>query len=129
MSVTYFPVVFCLIPSNLIVKKVGAKTYLPIIMVLFGGIGMCTAACRNSSELFAARFFLGFPESGVFPASIIYFSFWYKPVERAARIGAFYSATALASGCSGFLAVGIDKVRYPNPEMEASAYDLAPLLC
>jgi MFS family permease len=72
---------------------------------------MCIAASRNSAGLFATRFFLGFPESGVVPCSVLYFSFWYKPVERAWRIGVFHSANALAAGCSGFLAVGIDKVR------------------
>ncbi|KAK7980273.1 hypothetical protein PG989_012730 [Apiospora arundinis] len=110
VAITYFPVVFFLIPSNVIVKKVSAKTYLPIIMALFGGVVMCMAACQSASNLFAVRFFLGVPESGVMPASILYFSFWYKPVERAWRIGVFYSATALAGGCSGFLAVGIDKL-------------------
>ena len=44
------------------------------------------------------------------PAGILYFGFWYKPVERAWRIGAFHSSNALAAGASGFLAVGIDKV-------------------
>lgn len=71
---------------------------------------MCIAACHNAAGLFVTRFFLGFPESGVVPASILYFSFWYKPVERAWRIGVFHSSNALASGVSGFLAVGIDRV-------------------
>ncbi|KAK8038687.1 hypothetical protein PG993_007098 [Apiospora rasikravindrae] len=109
VSVTYFPVLFFIIPSNLIIKRVGAKRFLPIIMILFGAISMCIAACKTSAGLLTARFFLGFPESGVVPACIIYFSFWYKPVERAWRVGVFYSANALGSGCSGFLAVGIDK--------------------
>ena len=71
---------------------------------------MCIAACTNRAGLFAARFFLGFPESGVVPACVLYFSFWYKPVERAWRIGFFHSSNALAAGVSGFVSVGIDNV-------------------
>lgn len=40
----------------------------------------------------------------------MYFSFWYKPSERALRIGIFHAANSLASGVGGFLAVGIDKL-------------------
>lgn len=40
----------------------------------------------------------------------MYFSFWYKPHERAWRIGVFHAANALASGVGGFLAVAIDHV-------------------
>jgi MFS family permease len=38
----------------------------------------------------------------------MYFSFWYKPSERALRIGIFHAANALASGVGGFIAVGVD---------------------
>ncbi|KAK8087373.1 hypothetical protein PG994_002347 [Apiospora phragmitis] len=110
VSIAYFPVLFFIVPSNLVVKKFNAKRYLPIIMILFGGISMCIAASTNSESLLVSRFFLGFPESGVVPACMIYFSFWYKPVERAWRIGVFYSANALASGSSGFLAVRLSKL-------------------
>ncbi|KAK8133515.1 hypothetical protein PG984_005527 [Apiospora sp. TS-2023a] len=110
VSVTYISVMFFIIPSNLIIKRVNAKRYLPVVMVLFGTISMCMATSKSSASLFAARFFLGFPESGVVPACILYFSFWYKPVERAWRVGVFFSANALSAGCSGFIAVGIDKL-------------------
>ncbi|KAK7977042.1 hypothetical protein PG988_004532 [Apiospora saccharicola] len=97
VSVTYISVLFFIIPSNLIMKKVSAKRYLPVVMVLFGTISICIAASRSSASLFAARFFLGFPEPGV-------------PVERAWRVGVFFSANAFSAGCSGFIAVGIDRL-------------------
>lgn len=40
----------------------------------------------------------------------MYFSFWYKPSERALRIGLFHAANALASGVGGFIAVGVDRI-------------------
>lgn len=98
-----------LMPSNLIMKKVSGKVYFPIIMVLFGAVVCCIAAVKNDAGLLAARFFLGVPESGVVPACIMFFSFWYKPSERALRIGIFHAANSLASGVGGFIAVGVDR--------------------
>lgn len=114
VSVTYFMVTVLLIPSNLLMKRFSGKFYFPVIMILWGIIVMCIGAVKNKAGLFAARFFLGVPESGVVPACIMYFSFWYKPHERAWRIGIFHAANALASGVGGFLAVGIDNVSIQN---------------
>ena len=110
VSITYFMVTALLIPSNLLMKKFSGKRYFPVIMIGFGTVVCCISSVKNASGLLAARFFLGFPESGVVPASIMYFSFWYKPSERAFRIGIFHAANALASGIGGFLAVGVDRI-------------------
>lgn len=40
----------------------------------------------------------------------MYFSFWYKPSERALRIGIFHAANSLASGVGGFIAVGVNRI-------------------
>ena len=40
----------------------------------------------------------------------MYFSFWYKPSERALRIGIFHAANALASGVGAFIAVGVNRI-------------------
>ena len=91
-------------------KKVSGKLYFPCVMVGFGLIVMCVAAVKNAAGLLTARFFLGVPESGVVPACIMYFSFWYKPSERAWRIGVFHAANSLASGVGGFLSIGVDRL-------------------
>jgi len=52
------------------------------------------------------------------PCCIMYFSFWYKPSERAFRIAVFHSANALASAVSGFLAIAINNVS-GNPKRAA----------
>lgn len=118
ISVTYFMVTTLLIPSNLLMKKISGKNYFPLIMILFGGIVCCIAAVQNDAGLLAARFFLGVPEAGVVPATIMYFSFWYKPSERAFRIGIFHASNSLASGVGGFIANGVDKVSYHFSKIE-----------
>ncbi|KAK4938214.1 hypothetical protein LTR10_021287 [Elasticomyces elasticus] len=88
----------------------GTKDSFEESLHLKGTIVMTIAAVKNIQGLLTARFFLGIPEAGVVPTSIMYFSFWYKPTERALRIGIFHAANSLASGVGGFLAVAIDKL-------------------
>jgi MFS family permease len=99
-----------LLPSNLLMKTVSGKRYFPCVMIGFGLVVASISAVKNAAGLLTARFFLGIPESGVVPACIMYFSFWYKPSERAWRIGIFHAANSLASGVGGFLAIGIDNL-------------------
>jgi MFS family permease len=110
VSITYVSVTLLLLPSNILMKKISAKNYFPIIMVLWGAIVMAIAGAKSKGGLYAARFFLGIPEAGVVPCCVMYFSFWYKPTERAVRLGIFHSANSLALACSGFAAIGIDHV-------------------
>jgi sugar phosphate permease len=110
VSVTYFSVTALLIPANLLMKKISAKVYFPMIMILWGVIVMSIAGVKSAAGLLTARFFLGVPEAGVVPATIMYFTFWYKPSERAIRIGIFHSANSLALAVSGFAAIGINRV-------------------
>jgi MFS family permease len=110
VSITYFSVTVLLLPSNLLMKKISGKNYFPLIMIAFGTIVCTISTCTNAAGLLTARFFLGVPEAGVVPTCIMYFSFWYKPSERALRLGIFHAANSLASAIGGFLAVGIDRV-------------------
>ena len=110
VSIPSFSSTVLLIPCNLLMKKVSAKWYFPTSMLLWGIIVMNFAATKSAAGFLSARFMLGIPEAGVVPASILYFSFWYKPSERAFRIGVFHSAGNLASAVSGFLALAINRL-------------------
>ncbi|KFX99474.1 hypothetical protein V490_01777 [Pseudogymnoascus sp. VKM F-3557] len=111
VSIAYFTVTAMLIPATLLLKKLSAKIFFPLCMILWGTIVMSMSACTNSAGLYAARFFLGVPEAGVITCGIMFFSFWYKPSERAIRIGIFYSSNSIAQAISGFLAVGINHLK------------------
>ena len=55
------------IPSNLALKRLGARIWIPIIMGVWGVIMMAMAAAKSGRELMVARFFLGAAESGLYP--------------------------------------------------------------
>lgn len=114
VSITYFAVTAGLLPANILMKKVSAKYFFPVVMVIWGVIVMAIAATKNAPQLLTARFFLGLPEAGVVPACIMYFSMWYKPSERAFRIAIFHSANSMAQAVSAFIAAGIGHLQGRN---------------
>ena len=59
---------------------------------------------QNMAGFFAARFFLGMTESGLFPGVVFYLSMWYRREEQHYRISLFFSAAALAGAFGGVLA-------------------------
>ena len=60
---------YCLleVPSNLILKKIGAKKWIPIIVVAWGLVMLLTGTSKNFEALLAWRILLGAAEAGLFP--------------------------------------------------------------
>lgn len=55
------------IPFNIITKKIGAATWLPITMFLWGVCTWSQVFMKSASGLFALRFFIGAMEGGYIP--------------------------------------------------------------
>jgi MFS family permease len=66
-SIFYIVYMFVEVPSNIILKKIGPKWYLPMLVVGFGFVSMCTAFVKSFPALLVARAFLGVFEGGVMP--------------------------------------------------------------
>ena len=79
-------------------------------MFLFGLITILQGFTQNLSGLIATRFFLGFVETGVFPACFYLIAMWYKRSEAQKRYSFFFSSTTLAGGFGGLLASAIGKM-------------------
>lgn len=85
------------VPSNVLLKKVGARKTMLRIMLCWGVVSMSTMFVRNPFEFYVARFFLGVFEAGFFPGILYYLTLWF-PAERRARIVAFFMAATVAAG-------------------------------
>jgi adenylosuccinate synthase len=46
-SIFYIVYMFVEVPSNIILKKIGPKYYLPLLVVGFGFVSMCTAFVKS----------------------------------------------------------------------------------
>jgi len=95
------------IPSNIVLKKLTPRIWLPTLMVVWGIVSVLMGLVHNYSGLMAVRFFLGATEAGLFPGVVYYLSCWYKRKESHFRISIFFSAASLAGAFGGALAYAI----------------------
>ncbi|KAG9069231.1 hypothetical protein KI688_010128 [Linnemannia hyalina] len=110
LSIFFIGYVLFEIPSNILLKLVGPRKWICVIMVFWGGIMMAMAAVKTPAGLLAARFFLGLTESGLFPGSVYLISLWYTRSELALRNGLFFSTATMAGAFGGVLAYGIARM-------------------
>ncbi|KAL4790916.1 major facilitator superfamily domain-containing protein [Aspergillus venezuelensis] len=69
------------LPSNLFLKKMTPRVFQTRICFLWGMVLACHAAVRNKEGLYAARFFLGLAEAGLFPRIMTHLFSWYRGDE------------------------------------------------
>jgi MFS family permease len=98
------------IPSNIILKRIGAKIWLPLLTVCFGIVCVGTAFVKTFSQLIFLRFLLGLTEGGMMPGTSFYLSCFYKREELLFRIGVFATSASLAGAFGGLLATGLTKI-------------------
>ncbi|KAG0310547.1 hypothetical protein BGZ99_000307 [Dissophora globulifera] len=107
LSIFFIGYILFEIPSNVMLKMVGPRKWIAIVMVAWGTIMMAMAGVTNAAGLLAARFFLGVTESGLFPGCVYLISLWYTRSEQALRNGLFFSTATMAGAFGGVLAYGI----------------------
>lgn len=90
---------YCLfeVPSNLILKRIGARLWITRIMVTWGIAVIAMMWTQNELEFYLLRFLLGVAEAGFFPGVIFYLTFWFTTAERARIIALFMLAVPLAT--------------------------------
>ncbi|BGO92174.1 hypothetical protein NBRC10512v2_004440 [Rhodotorula toruloides] len=107
LTCTYVLYIVFELPSNLLLKKVGAHFMLPGMVTLWGICCCMTGFVQNYGGLVAARLILGMLEGGVFPGLVLYLSSFYRRHELQTRISLFFSAASLSGAFSGLLAAAI----------------------
>ena len=85
---------YCLfeIPSNLLLHRIGARTWIARILLSWGMVAVLTGFVRNAPQLYAARFLLGVAEAGYFPGILLYLTYWFRRREQARMIALFMAA-------------------------------------
>ena len=69
--------------------KVGARLWLARIMITWGLASAATAAVVGPNSFLAIRFLLGVGEAGLFPGTLLLFTYWFPDAHRARIIGSF----------------------------------------
>jgi ACS family tartrate transporter-like MFS transporter len=85
------------VPSNLALKRFGARRWIARIMVTWGLVSIAMAFVEGPVSFWILRFLLGVAEAGFFPGIILYLTFWFPNRVRGAIIGYFLLANPLSS--------------------------------
>ncbi|SMG26555.1 MFS transporter [Paraburkholderia susongensis] len=103
------------IPSNLLMRRFGARKTMARIMILWGVMSAAMMLVRNTGEFYLFRFLLGAFEAGFYPGLVLYLTYWYPPQRRARVLSFLVAATALAGliggPLSGWIISGLDQVK------------------
>jgi MFS family permease len=94
-------------PSTVIVRKLGPRVHLSVIVVLWGAVMIGMGFVKDWQELAALRVILGILEAGFFPSCVYLLSTWYSRYDVGKRYSVFYILGSLASACAGILAYGL----------------------
>ncbi|HYL35848.1 MAG TPA: MFS transporter [Bryobacteraceae bacterium] len=89
------------IPSNMMLRRVGARRWIGPIMIVWGVLSAMTMSVHNTGSFYLLRFLLGIVESGFFPGVILYLTFWYTEKHRARMVALFMSAIPLSGVVAG----------------------------
>ena len=84
------------VPSNILLKRFGARTWIARIMISWGVISSAMVLVRNEWTFYGLRFLLGLAEAGFFPGIIFYLTLWYPSRLRSTRTALFVSAIAVS---------------------------------
>ncbi|CAO1617563.1 unnamed protein product [Sympodiomycopsis kandeliae] len=109
--IAFFPPYIALeLFSNLGLRKVGARWWLPTACLLWGIALLGMGFVNNWQGLTALRAVVGIFEAALFPGATYLLSCWYLRKEMARRLTAFYMVGVAASGISSILAYGFAQI-------------------
>ena len=80
------------VPSNLIMRKTGARIWIARIMITWGIISAGMMFINGPMSFYVLRFLLGVAEAGFFPGMILYLTYWFPARERGKAVANFMTA-------------------------------------
>jgi MFS family permease len=92
----FFSYVLCQVPANLVLAKIGARAWLPLIMATWGICSAATAFVVGEKSFVAVRVLLGVAEAGFFPGVAYFMTCWFPARHRGRAMGIFFSCAAVA---------------------------------
>ncbi len=93
----YLGYLFFEVPSNLMMRRFGARRWIARIMISWGLISAATMFARDIWTFYALRILLGVAEAGFFPGIIWYLTGWFPDRQRAKMTAFFMLAIGLSN--------------------------------
>ncbi|KAF8464454.1 major facilitator superfamily domain-containing protein [Kalaharituber pfeilii] len=99
------------LPSNILLRKIGAARWLGSITMAWGLVMMGMGFAQNWWSIAILRTVLGLFEAGFFPGCVYLISCWYVRYEVQKRLAAFFLVSVLAGGFSPLLATALIQMK------------------
>ncbi|KAI0039502.1 MFS general substrate transporter [Auriscalpium vulgare] len=94
-------------PSNIILKRIGPRWYIPVMTIVWGIVCGLLSLVTDHKGLTVARFFLGATEAGFLPGIVYWVGSWYPREKQGRRYAILYSSVSLTGAFGGLLATAI----------------------
>lgn len=107
----FVPYILLEMPSNLLLRKIGAAKQLSFIAFCWGIVMLGQGFVKSWQQLTVTRALVGAFEAGFFPACVWLISTWYVRRESQVRMSAFYLISVGVSGFSNILAYAMSLIR------------------
>jgi MFS family permease len=85
------------VPSNILMHKVGARTWIARIMITWALLSAAFIWVRSVPAFYGLRFMLGLAEAGFYPGVILYLTYWFPARWRGRAIAVLMSAIPVSS--------------------------------
>jgi carbohydrate kinase (thermoresistant glucokinase family) len=89
------------VPSNMAMQRFGARRWIALLMILWGGISACMMFVGAARSFYTMRFLLGAAEAGFFPGVIYYLRNWFPAAVRARALALFIMAGPISGVIGG----------------------------
>ncbi|MFE6742643.1 MFS transporter [Streptomyces tubercidicus] len=95
------------VPSNLMLRRFGARKWITRILLSWGAVTAATAAVNSPFALYTARVLLGFAEAGLGAGILFYLTLWFPRRHQAWALTGFFLMIPLSSIVGSPLAAGL----------------------
>jgi MFS transporter, ACS family, tartrate transporter len=97
VSAFFISLCLCEVPSNMMMKKLGARLWISRIMITWGIVSGATAFITGVKSFVLMRLLLGAAEAGFFPGVILYLTYWFPREYRAKAMSLFVMALPVSN--------------------------------
>jgi MFS transporter, ACS family, tartrate transporter len=100
-SIFFVGYFFFQVPSNLVLRRIGARRWISTLMVIWGIVSTTMLFIDTPRTFYALRFLLGAAEAGFFPGVVFYLRSWFPSYARAGVIALFLTAGPISGLIGG----------------------------
>jgi predicted MFS family arabinose efflux permease len=95
-SIFFWGYMVCEIPSNLILRRIGARAWLARIMITWGLVSMLMIFSRDRTVFYSLRLLLGICEAGFVPGVLYFVNTWLPPKRQSGMFSLFLMALPIS---------------------------------